>query len=211
MGISGARHRGAGFRLPLDTIPQISAFVNLKLTKCAPILGLPGSVFLCVRKSGKPDLRSGKPRRGFSWARFSHHARSPMPRKDETHDPSRHTKPKSIRPVALRSHAGPSLRSGALRRRRQNRHTHGGRDGQGRQQGRASQISIEVAPRAGDPAIGFRAGAEAARLKVTQSGHWGLVRGNDTQPLFHDQSALAPENLTTLAHFSVSSAMNLRK
>jgi hypothetical protein len=42
----------------LDARVGISAFVKLKLTKCAPISGLPEIGFF-VRKSGNPDLRPG--------------------------------------------------------------------------------------------------------------------------------------------------------
>jgi hypothetical protein len=50
----------------LDPSLRISAFVKLKLTKCAPISGLPEIGFF-VRKSGKPDLRPGDRAGHFVW------------------------------------------------------------------------------------------------------------------------------------------------
>src|SRR6266498_3850806 len=41
---------------------------------------------------------------------------------------------------------------------------------------------------------------------VSRNGHYGISR-----PTFSDQSGLAPENSTTLPHFSVSSAMSFPK
>jgi hypothetical protein len=61
------RHRAkrVEFRAGTCTNHRNDLFVKLKLMRCAPISGLPEIGFLCVRKSGRPDLRCEKPRRGF--------------------------------------------------------------------------------------------------------------------------------------------------
>src|SRR5262245_754409 len=54
---------------------------------------------------------------------------------------------------------------------------------------------------------------EQRRQEPMESGRivrWPFQRFNMISPAY-DQSALAPENFTTLAHFSVSSAMSLPK